>query len=107
MTWASRATRRQPFPTIRFSSAPTGTSTASRRTKIRRVVPVVVRDLCRHARHPEKICGLLVPFFKKHTCRVIYTRTCRTHHKEKRISYERIRGLKIKKHQFQARADNS
>src|SRR5436309_3304237 len=35
MTWASRATRRQPFPTVRFSSAPTGTSTASRRTKIR------------------------------------------------------------------------
>ena len=26
-------------------------------------------------RHPEKICGLLVPFFKKHTFRVIYTRT--------------------------------
>src|SRR5947199_3551577 len=35
MTWASRATRRQPFPTVRFSSAPTGTSTASPRTKIR------------------------------------------------------------------------
>src|SRR5579863_8727352 len=34
MTWASRATRRRPFPTVRFSSAPTGTSTASRRTKI-------------------------------------------------------------------------
>src|SRR6266850_4120505 len=33
MTWASRATRRQPFPTVRFSSAPTGTSTASRRIK--------------------------------------------------------------------------
>src|SRR5689334_9393993 len=31
MTWASRATRRQPFPTVRFSSVPTGTSTASRR----------------------------------------------------------------------------
>jgi hypothetical protein len=29
-------------------------------------------------RHLEKICGLLVPFFLKHTCRVIYTRTCRT-----------------------------
>src|SRR2546422_11230820 len=34
MTWASRATARQPFPTVRFSSAPTGTSTASRRTKL-------------------------------------------------------------------------
>ena len=33
--------------------------------------------------------------------------SARTHHKEKRISYERIRGLKIKKHQFQAPADNS
>src|SRR5258708_6723160 len=31
MIWANRATRRQPFPTVRFSSAPTGTSTASRR----------------------------------------------------------------------------
>src|SRR5579862_4610142 len=33
MTWVSRATPRQPFPTVRFSSAPTGTSTASRRTR--------------------------------------------------------------------------
>src|SRR5947208_940676 len=33
MTWASGATRRQPFPTGRFSFAPTGTSTASRRSK--------------------------------------------------------------------------
>ena len=27
-------------------------------------------------RHPEKIWGLLVPFFKSTQCRVIYTRTC-------------------------------
>src|SRR5438477_9980681 len=33
MIWANRATRRQPFPTGRFFSAPTGTSTASRRIK--------------------------------------------------------------------------
>src|SRR6266576_4174136 len=34
MIWANRATRRRPSPTGRYFSAPTGTCTASRRTKL-------------------------------------------------------------------------
>src|SRR6266446_10357737 len=66
MTWASRATRRQPFPTVRFSSAPTGTSTASRRTKLqqhemaqqKRVDDFLLHEAQGRARHSVRAAGL-------------------------------------------------
>src|SRR5229473_922215 len=66
MTWASRATRRQPFPTGRFSSAPTGTSTASRRTKLqqhemaqqKRVDDFLLHEAQGRARHSVRAAGL-------------------------------------------------
>src|SRR5438034_638 len=66
MIWASRATRRQPFPTARFSSAPTGTSTASRRTKLqqhemaqqKRVDDFLLHEAQDRARHSVRAAGL-------------------------------------------------
>src|SRR5437667_11199194 len=66
MPWASRATRRQPSPTVRFSSAPTGTSTASRRTKLqqhemaqqKRVDDFLLHEAQGRARHSVRAAGL-------------------------------------------------